>query len=255
MRKVLSILLGVLLFVQVLVPQTAFADDPSEDDWESLLNPDRDYLVVINEGHPFEFGGDYETALLPDLVRTSDVYYGATARVEQATFLAFTKLQFLLEQKGIRIGLFGGGAGYRTYDQQKGVYDYYSELPGWGYEIDENGEKVILNSVAEPGLSEHHTGLLLNIVYIMEVEEDGETKGIWATETAERVAASPEFFQTLHETLWECGFITRYPLGKEEITGVHGQIQEIRFVGSREIAYEIYSRGICLEEYLAEQTP
>ena len=49
----------------------------------------------------------------------------------------------------------------------------------------------------------------------------------------------------------EFGFILRYPKEKEEVTGVIYEPWHYRYVGV-EAATEIMSRGICLEEYLAE---
>lgn len=50
------------------------------------------------------------------------------------------------------------------------------------------------------------------------------------------------------------GFILRYPAEKEYITGVHYEPWHFRYVGV-EAAYEIYERGLCLEEYLGLLPP
>ena len=44
------------------------------------------------------------------------------------------------------------------------------------------------------------------------------------------------------------GFILRYPVGKQEITGTSYEPWHYRYVGI-EAAQEIYELGICLEEY------
>ena len=47
---------------------------------------------------------------------------------------------------------------------------------------------------------------------------------------------------------YKYGFILRYPLGKQEITGTSYEPWHYRYVGE-EAALEIYEQGICLEEY------
>jgi len=53
----------------------------------------------------------------------------------------------------------------------------------------------------------------------------------------------------LMENTPEFGFIIRYPLGKDEITGYQYEPWHIRFVGSL-AAREITRQGLTLEEFL-----
>ena len=53
----------------------------------------------------------------------------------------------------------------------------------------------------------------------------------------------------LEKNSWKYGFIRRYPPDKTEITGVINEPWHFRYVG-KEAAQEIYSQGICLEEYI-----
>ena len=217
-------------------PQPEVLDD-YYDEWEDsfayALNPDRDYLILVNDDNEYVFGEDYDADLAQDIVYLPDCY-GEDTPIERAAAEAFIQLKdYLEEAEDIKIELYSA---YRTYEDQEWVYDYYSNLDGWSD----------TNYVAEPGFSEHHTGLLLNIVAWW--PELGE----WATETPERTAEDPEFFNTIHENLADFGFIDRYPEGKEDITGYPAEPYEIRFVGSSEIAHEIMDEGLCLEEYLEE---
>ena len=104
--------------------------------------------------------------------------------------------------------------------------------------------------MSKPGFSEHHTGLLLNIV-VWWPDEGNPNEKIWTTETAERQAKDPDY-QVIHDNLADFGFIDRYPAGKEDITGTPCEPYEIRFVGSSLVAHEIMDNGICLEEYLEQ---
>jgi D-alanyl-D-alanine carboxypeptidase len=92
--------------------------------------------------------------------------------------------------------------------------------------------EAALEIVAIPGTSEHQLGLALDI--IAEYDEDSTATWVWLKENCARY-----------------GFILRYPAGKEEITGYSYEPWHFRYVGE-EAAEEIMSRGITLEEYLAE---
>ena len=52
---------------------------------------------------------------------------------------------------------------------------------------------------------------------------------------------------------WEYGFILRYPGGKSETTGVIYEPWHYRYVGQA-AAREIFTQGLCLEEYLEGET-
>lgn len=203
----------------------------SDDAFSVAMNPKRDYLTLVNNEHEYEFGGAYDTELQKDLIYLSDVY-GEPTSIEKATGLAFTMLQTDLREKGVEIGFFSG---YRTKADQQWVFDYYGANEDWAAK----------NTIIAPGFSEHHTGLLVNI--LIWGEEGGEET--WITETAERQATHPEF-AVVHQTLADYGFIDRYPGGKEDITGIKNEPYEIRFVGSSKIAHEIMDNNLCLEEYL-----
>ena len=196
-------------------------------------NSDRDYLIVVNDDHPYEFGGDYDKTLQDDLVYLPDAY-GEPTLVEKGTAKAFLELEKALYDKGMIIGLY---TGYLTKENQQGIYDYYSNLEGWSE----------TNTVRKPGFSEHHTGLVLNV--LIWYQGEGDETPIWYTETAER-QEKIAYFKTLHETLADYGFIDRYPKGKEDITGVLPEPYEIRFVGSSKIAHEIMDNNLCLEEFV-----
>ena len=54
---------------------------------------------------------------------------------------------------------------------------------------------------------------------------------------------------TLLAFSYKYGFILRYPEDKKEITGINSEPWHYRYVGTK-AAREIYTLGICLEEYL-----
>lgn len=225
-----------LLLIAIICPTISVVGQGTQpeaaeayDDFAIGLNPNRDYLVMVNDDNPYDFDGAYAKALEPDIVYVSD-FEGIPTPIEKGANTAFTMLKQSLADEGIDIQLYSA---YRTKEDQSWVYDYYSNLDGWSD----------TNKVAEPGFSEHHTGLLLNIVvWWPEIST-------WATETAERHAENSEFFDRIHDALADFGFIDRFPAGKEIITGYPYEPYEIRFVGSSVVAHEIMDKGLTLEEY------
>ena len=95
--------------------------------------------------------------------------------------------------------------------------------------------------VAVPGTSEHQLGLAIDIVDNRNWNLD-ETQAEMPTQ------------QWLMENSWRYGWILRYPNEKSEITGIIYEPWHYRYVG-RDVAAEIHSLGICLEEYLLMLTP
>ena len=85
--------------------------------------------------------------------------------------------------------------------------------------------------VAEPGYSEHETGLAIDVG--SDVGE-AEQSTLWTW---------------LYDNSYKYGFIIRYPEGKEEITGVSNEPWHLRYVGV-DAATAIHESGQCLEEYL-----
>lgn len=204
-------------------------------DAKELLNPERDYLITVNRYHPYDFNGEYHKQLQADLVYFPNVVDGDIMATEKAAYLAFTSLQYDLRvNDGIEIGLYDG---YRTASDQEFINQLYAEgSPG-------------VTAQNEIGLTEHHTGLLLD--YVVWHQDGGETY-VWCSPTPKRIEAFPEYRVVLDKMV-DYGFINRYPTDKAEITGIEGREFEMRFVGSAEVAHEIMDNGLCLEEYLSQR--
>ena len=202
-------------------------------DVDDIAIPGRDYLIVVNKDNPYDFDGDYNKNLQADLVFTVNAVDGDVMAVEKATYLAFTMLQRdLRENDGIDLQLYDG---YRTAADQEYLQEMF-----------ESGEPNVAWT-NEVGLSEHHTGLLLDVVVWT---DNGTEKYEWYSASPERWEKMNEF-KTIFGKLADYGFIVRYPEDKADITGIEDKSFEIRFVGSKEIAHKIMDNGICLEEYLA----
>ncbi len=124
-------------------------------------------------------------------------------------------------------------AGYRSVKYQQTLFnnkvaDYRSQgMSG------DKARSAARKTVADPGTSEHHTGLAFDI-----------------TTPGKTFMGTPQQ-KWLHEHCWEYGFIIRYPEGKEDLTGFVAECWHIRYVGTTH-ALAMRDSGQCLEEYLGE---
>ena len=125
--------------------------------------------------------------------------------------------------------------GYRTTEEQQEILDdkiqaYINE----GYSK-RRAEKTAKEWVALPGTSEHQLGIAVDI------------------NADKSKCTNEEVYEWLAENAYKYGFILRYPVGKQEITGTSYEPWHYRYVGI-EAAQEIYELGICLEEYFEKLT-
>jgi D-alanyl-D-alanine carboxypeptidase len=127
---------------------------------------------------------------------------------------------------------------YRSIELQTKLFN--NQVAKWtaqGYSEAEAEDKAA-TVVARPGTSEHNLGLATDILGsgYSSLEESFE---------------NTDAFAWLESHCAEYGFILRYLKGKEDVTGVTYEPWHYRYVGV-EVATEIMSRGITLEEYLQE---
>ncbi len=221
-------LLVVMLCLCIILPSNVSAETTEtvyflpKNNVDVAKNPNRNYLIV---GFTDPIGEEYIAELQQDLVYLPNHVDGDTMAVEKAAYLAFTRLQWDLRTNyGVDIALYDG---YRTIADHQWLID--------------SGNAVF--ATGKPGYSEHHTGLLLNVIVRV-----GEY--YYNEEAAPEGIKNAEAFSLLRKRMPDYGFILRYPAGKEDITGVAYTPSEIRFVGSKEVAHEIMDNNLCLEEYV-----
>lgn len=121
--------------------------------------------------------------------------------------------------------------GYRTREDQQRILD--SRIDAYMNEGNSKKEakRLALMWVAEPGTSEHELGISVDI------NADKDT------------CSSDDLYAWLKDNAYKYGFIMRYPEDKADVTGVNNEPWHYRYVG-KEAADQIYSQGICLEEYI-----
>ena len=120
--------------------------------------------------------------------------------------------------------------GYRTEEEQQEILDNKIQTYiNQGYS-QSRAERTAKEWVALPGTSEHQLGIAVDI------------------NADKSKCSNEEVYAWLAENAYKYGFILRYPMGKQEITGTSYEPWHYRYVGE-EAALEIYEQGKCLEEY------
>lgn len=119
-------------------------------------------------------------------------------------------------------------AGYRTADDQRSIY---------ARSVSENGAEHTARYVAQPGRSEHHTGLAVDFSLFFNAYVSGDFTGEGDT-------------RWIMENAYRYGFVQRYPKGREMVTGVAEEPWHFRYVGPVHAAI-MQEKKYCLEEYIA----
>ncbi len=184
-------------------------------------------LALVNGGHP------YSPPDMPELVGVYDnknACYFVRDKTVQVAREAMEPLNALMEAfyeaKGVDdVNVVSG---YRTYDEQQGLH---------AASVEENGEAHTAMFVAQPGFSEHHTGLAIDLsVYH---SDTGTSEGF--------DGGGP--YGWITDNCWRYGFILRYPESKSSVTNVGDEPWHFRYVGIPHACY-IKEHDLCLEEYI-----
>ena len=151
-------------------------------------------------------------------------------QVEENAYNNFLKLKEFLKSKNIYIDI---DDSYRSINRQEELYNHY---------LENNGQEYCDNYVADPGYSEHHTGLAIDIMLKINdryIREDMD------------LLEYRDIFEEIHKNLHKYGFILRYPKEKKTITGYSYEPWHFRYVGEFP-AKIIYENDLCLEEYMKD---
>ena len=193
------------------------------------------FLVLVNREHPV--GADYEP---DDLVKLKNVMPSSLVTVKGSDIegdrtAANAMIEMFEAAKADGVTGWQISAGYRSYEYQQELFDeQVAEYRAEGF-TQEKAVSATRNTVADPGASEHHTGLAFDIT-VPGVSFKGTEQSDW-----------------ISEHCWEYGFILRYPRGKENVTGVTYEPWHYRYVG-KDAAKAIMQAGGTLEEYTGAHT-
>ena len=174
--------------------------------------------ILVNKNNPIK-ESFYQKI---NLIKIKDIDDEETL-IEENTYLAYQNLQEALKKENIEIGI----------ESVFREIAYQEELKNRLFI--EKGEDYVKKYVTEPGCSEHHTGLAIDIA----IKKDGICQD----------NPSIEDYQKIHSVLHKFGFILRYPEGKEDITGYSYEPWHIRYVGKIP-AKIIAENNLTLEEYI-----
>ncbi|NLW88749.1 MAG: M15 family metallopeptidase [Clostridiaceae bacterium] len=163
-----------------------------------------DALFLINRDHPVP--EDREFAI--DEYKTSGVLMNRAMLEDYARLSAA-----VTERTNDKLYVMSS---FRSFEKQRALFDEDPE------------------TAAEPGFSEHHSGLALDVYVYM---------------YAGAGFLNSEAGKFVNRNAHDYGFIIRYPRGKEKVTGFPFEPWHIRYVGSPHARY-ISLNNITLEEYI-----
>lgn len=232
-------------------PKTYTTDDYNyaaalTDAMKNAINSNsEDYLLLINKSNPV--GEDFTVASL----KTLDKNYTTGRKSIQLEMNAALAAEALMaEMRACGFDEITITSAYRSYDYQKGLFDKYfaeekAKNPGLS---DAKIKEIVLGYSAEPGYSEHHSGLCLD--FITSGMNDLYNYGSETpNNTADRGFAETEEYQWLLQNAHKFGYILRYPENKVSETKYNYESWHFRFVGI-DAATKIHERGITLEAYV-----
>ena len=189
--------------------------------------------LLVNKEKPV--GSDFIPADLVNMSAYCDsalvkIKYDSTQGVREAVDALMT---MLAAAKDEGITNWQVSAAYRSYQDQVDIMEQnvksYMNSNGLSRKQAESAAKL---TVAEPGTSEHHTGLAFDMTVPGTAAFKGTKQEIW-----------------LRKNCWDYGFIIRYTDEKQDITGFLGEEWHIRYVG-KEHSKIMQEKDWCLEEYL-----
>ena len=207
------------------LPELSFSEPVVSDQYSGPGKKEKSFvqsedwrLVLVNRDHPLEEDFDGEL---------TELRYGQSvdSRIYPDLQAMFDEMRAAgLDPRVVQ--------GYRTSEEQKERLDNkISEYMGYG-KTREEAWQLAVQWEAEPGTSEHETGLCVDISSDSGDNESANAVWEWMDENCSRF-----------------GFIKRYPNNKSSVTGVKGEPWHYRYVGP-EAAQEITARNTTLEEYL-----
>ena len=165
------------------------------------------YKIVVDKEHPITEEYLKEVRLISIETDTDH----RKTKIERAAYEAFLDLRdYLLLKENITIGI---DSAYRSVEYQKKMMQEF---------IDKYGEEYARKIVAEPGTSEHHTGLAIDIC--------PKILGQWVVENDDMLKME-EVFDKIHAALPYFGFRLTYPKENMEKPGSVYEPWHIRYMG------------------------
>ena len=183
-------------------------------------------LVLVNNWTLYHFPENQE--LVSVYEEKNDSYYvgGTNIYLEHVAMEALNALlgDFTAQGGSKSVNVV---AGHRTKEFQQHLFDQSAER---------NGLEHAQQYVAQPGGSEHHTGLVVDLnIY----HDDG---------TSEEYRGTGEY-AWINDNCQNYGYVVRYATDKADLTGIADEPWHFRYVGIPH-ATQMVREGLCLEEYI-----
>lgn len=194
---------------------------------------DRDgYLLLANKQNPLG-----ESYVPENLSNIANKYCNKSdMQMVESAARALEALMAEMRAAGIKDVLVTSA--YRSYDYQTSLFNHYinDEMSRNSSLSYVDAVKIVSGYSAEPGKSEHQSGLCADFITTDMIELNNEFE-------------KHRVFVWLQENAAKFGFILRYPADKTDVTGYDYESWHYRFVG-RYHATAIAESGLCFEEYL-----
>lgn len=187
---------------------------------EKQTDTSKDELMLVNR--IYGLSSDYKPE---DIVNVPTKYAYSNMKLRSSIL---EPLENLIDDAASEGYTFVVSMGYRTYKEQKSLYNSYAKS---------YGKSEADSFVARPGHSEYETGLSFDLEpykYVKKVKD---------------VKTSAEY-QWLRDNAYRYGFIFRFEKEKENLTKFSADTWRLRYVGV-DAASLIYNENICFEEYYA----
>lgn len=186
-------------------------------------------LILVNTMYEYHFEQNASQIQLTGLDTYNDGAIKAGKEGLQLAGRILEPLYRMISDCNAELGVDNTGvtSAYRTREYQENVYNQYVEAGGVEY-----AEAY----VSDPGFSEHHTGLSLDM-------------GIYYHDGSEGQFTDSNNAAWMDEHCQEYGFIRRYKEDKVSITGIKNEAWHFRYVGVPHATY-MNANNLCMEEYI-----
>ena len=210
-----------LLNEELLTDAPQETNEEIKDSGEIIFSRDDWQLVLVNKNHPISEDYSFTLGTIKGAMQCDERILGDLYSMIDAAY-----------KDGVNLVICSP---YRADERQQMLFDrkvkkYIAQGMSYMEAYRLSGQAVTI-----PGSSEHQIGLALDIIcdgYSSLDAGFGDTlAGKW-----------------LAEHCFEYGFVVRYPLGKEDITGIEYEPWHLRYVG-KNAANVITEENICLEEF------
>ena len=206
-----------LPYKKVIIDVNIGLNKPFYTDTKRINNPNSPY-VLVNKYHYLD-----KDFVPNDLVETKD-YAKTSLLMQKIAYENFKEMANDAKKENLNIRIVSA---YRSYSYQENLYNNYLKA---------DSQEIVDTYSARAGYSEHQTGLAVDIDNIIK--------------NYNQFHLTKEF-DWMQRNAYKYGFILRYPLGKENITGYKYEPWHYRYIG-KTIAKYIHDNDLTYDEYYAE---